>query len=111
MKKLLTLIFVVPFGLLFGLIALALFIFINYSILSWGYHICFNLFHWLLFIFVLIPVSLLVSFLLSAIPGSFCENIWNWFEDMSWKNTEEKQTMYKKPSEEEIRFFNSLEKK
>ena len=110
MKKLLALIFVMPFCLLLGLLAIIVFFALNYVILSWGYGLCFNLFHWLLFIFVLIPVSLLVSFLLAAIPGSFCENIWNWFEDMSWKNTEEKQTMYKKPSEEEIRFFNSLEK-
>ena len=111
MKKFLALIFVMPFCLLFGLLAIIVFFALNYVILSWGYGLCFNLFHWLLFIFVLIPVSLLVSFLFAAIPGYFCENIWNWFEDMPWKKTKEKQTMYKKPSEEEIIFFNSLEKK
>lgn len=110
MKKLLTLIFVVPFGLLFGLIALALFIFINYSILSWGYHICFNLFHWLLFIFVLIPISIMVSLLISMIPGGFCASIFEWYDNMPWPEPPKAPVKYTDPSLDEIRFFNSLDK-
>ena len=111
MKKFLALIFVMPFCLLLGLLAIVVFSALNYVILSWGYGLCFNLFHWLLFIFVLIPVSLIVSFLVAAIPGCFCENIWNWFADMSWKKVKEEDNKYTKPSEEEIKFFNSIEKK